>query len=277
MEFGVLAVTAAEADDTIGMSSSSADDDHDELEDTKSKKYHEQDRTIHSETDHQYSDNDMEKWNDEPQQYDKDAREDGMYDNDQRRKSNKHKRTFLQFTSSKFLTNYQQVPSSASTDTSTADPSRAASTASNDNGAETNTYHQDSTSLSTCRHRRHHGDGSDDDNDHNPNNDTSKNRSLLAYWKILCNYPMYRAFFIAQICQNLGDWFVEIASLLVVEAISISTTVNDGHKGDDISNGNENNNDADDSTTVQHHNNAGKTVAHLIRLAKKIRAGAMES
>ncbi|CAB9507171.1 Pfam:DUF894 [Seminavis robusta] len=45
---------------------------------------------------------------------------------------------------------------------------------------------------------------------------------ICAYLQLLVRYPMYRAYFVSHVCQNLGDWFVRIASILVVEEFSSS-------------------------------------------------------
>lgn len=59
------------------------------------------------------------------------------------------------------------------------------------------------------------------------NNDPSNNDinnlkssiSLADYLIVMQNYPMYRAYFLSHFCMNMGDWFVRIASLLVVEEL----------------------------------------------------------
>ena len=58
---------------------------------------------------------------------------------------------------------------------------------------------------------------------------------LLPYYRVMKEYPMYRAYFFSHFCQNMGDWFVRIASLLVVEALNNSQneTENEDSDGSD--------------------------------------------
>jgi MFS family permease len=46
--------------------------------------------------------------------------------------------------------------------------------------------------------------------------------SMKDYYRVMREYPMYRAYFFSHVCQNMGDWFVRIASILVVEELSSS-------------------------------------------------------
>lgn len=43
---------------------------------------------------------------------------------------------------------------------------------------------------------------------------------LQDYVNVLDNYPLFKAYLMAHICQHIGDWFVRIASLLVVQELS---------------------------------------------------------
>jgi hypothetical protein len=45
---------------------------------------------------------------------------------------------------------------------------------------------------------------------------------LMNYWNVMRKYPIYRTYFFSHVCQNMGDWFVRIASILVVEEFSSS-------------------------------------------------------
>jgi hypothetical protein len=40
------------------------------------------------------------------------------------------------------------------------------------------------------------------------------------YVKVMRKYPGYRYYFVSHLCQHIGDWFVRIASLLIVEELS---------------------------------------------------------
>ena len=43
--------------------------------------------------------------------------------------------------------------------------------------------------------------------------------SIADYYSVLRRYPYFRAYLISHLCQHIGDWFVRIASLLVVEEL----------------------------------------------------------
>jgi MFS family permease len=76
-------------------------------------------------------------------------------------------------------------------------------------------------------------DGLFRDGDHNtPSSQTADARwhsfssdrpiSIGDYCSVLYRYPMYRAYMLSHVCQNLGDWFVRIASILIVEELAAS-------------------------------------------------------
>jgi len=52
------------------------------------------------------------------------------------------------------------------------------------------------------------------------------------YISVLTRYPAYRAYLVSHMCQNLGDWFVRIASILIVEELAAS-----GSDGDEAGTG----------------------------------------
>lgn len=55
---------------------------------------------------------------------------------------------------------------------------------------------------------------------HGKNSPAEASFGLWAYIHLLHQYPMYRAYLVSHFCQNLGDWFVRIASLLLVQEFS---------------------------------------------------------
>ena len=46
----------------------------------------------------------------------------------------------------------------------------------------------------------------------------------MEYWTVFVNYPMFRYYFLSHLCLHIGNWFVRIASLLVVEQLSGKST-----------------------------------------------------
>ena len=63
---------------------------------------------------------------------------------------------------------------------------------------------------------------SDEFHDELPQEINVSSRSLKDYYRVMKQYPMYRAYFFSHVCQNMGDWFVRIASILVVEQLNSS-------------------------------------------------------
>lgn len=47
---------------------------------------------------------------------------------------------------------------------------------------------------------------------------------FMDYWRVLKGYPMYRAYLFSHLCQHMGDWFVRIASIILVQEFSSSGT-----------------------------------------------------
>lgn len=66
---------------------------------------------------------------------------------------------------------------------------------------------------------------------------------LMAFWFLLLRYPSYRYYFLAALSQNVGDWFVRVASLLAVQQMSSD--------------------DDDGTTTTSNNNNEGANLAAL--------------
>jgi hypothetical protein len=69
--------------------------------------------------------------------------------------------------------------------------------------------------------------GNDDDDDINNNTSTTatmppikSKTSCWDYVTVLEKYPAYRVYLLSHMCQNLGDWFVRIASILIVEELA---------------------------------------------------------
>jgi MFS family permease len=50
------------------------------------------------------------------------------------------------------------------------------------------------------------------------------------YFSVLYRYPMYRAYLLSHLCQHTGNWFVRIASILIVEELAEPV-----HKGEVLS------------------------------------------
>ena len=76
-----------------------------------------------------------------------------------------------------------------------------------------------------------YNDDSDNDDDDDINNNTStttppikSKTSCWDYVTVLEKYPAYRVYLLSHMCQNLGDWFVRIASILIVEELASAYT-----------------------------------------------------
>jgi MFS family permease len=77
-------------------------------------------------------------------------------------------------------------------------------------------------------------DYSDDDVNNNTSTTIKSKTSCWDYVKVLRKYPAYRVYLLSHMCQNLGDWFVRIASILIVEelaAAASSTSTSDNSNG----------------------------------------------
>jgi MFS family permease len=77
-------------------------------------------------------------------------------------------------------------------------------------------------------------DYNDDDVNNNTSTTIKSKTSCWDYVKVLRKYPAYRVYLLSHMCQNLGDWFVRIASILIVEelaAAASSTSTSDNSNG----------------------------------------------
>jgi MFS family permease len=61
----------------------------------------------------------------------------------------------------------------------------------------------------------------------NPSYNFSRKPRLGDYFHILYKYPSYRSYLLSYLCQQTGDWFVRIASILIVEDLA-----SDGETGE---------------------------------------------
>ena len=58
-----------------------------------------------------------------------------------------------------------------------------------------------------------------------PENNHGESNNGVGFWEyvsVLARHPSYRAYLASHLCQNLGDYFVRIANVLVVEAFATS-------------------------------------------------------
>ncbi|KAL3915456.1 MAG: hypothetical protein SGARI_008179, partial [Bacillariaceae sp.] len=74
-----------------------------------------------------------------------------------------------------------------------------------------------------------HDTSSNDKDNHRRHSFTAKPRpvSFGDYCRVLYQYPNYRSYLLSHICQHTGDWFVRIASILIVEELAA-----EGEKGE---------------------------------------------
>ena len=88
-------------------------------------------------------------------------------------------------------------------------------------------HHPSSNSNTLDSLDNDYNDDSDNDDDDDINNNTStttppikSKTSCWDYVTVLEKYPAYRVYLLSHMCQNLGDWFVRIASILIVEELA---------------------------------------------------------
>ena len=106
-------------------------------------------------------------------------------------------------------------------------------------------HHPSSNSNTLDSLDNDYNDDSDNDDDDDINNNTStttppikSKTSCWDYVTVLEKYPAYRVYLLSHMCQNLGDWFVRIASILIVEELASAAASNSDF---DIDNNNNNN------------------------------------
>jgi hypothetical protein len=95
-------------------------------------------------------------------------------------------------------------------------------------------HHQPSSNSNTLDSTNNDDNDDNDENDNNDDDDINNNNTSTAttpptiksktscwdYVTVLKKYPAYRVYLLSHMCQNLGDWFVRIASILIVEELA---------------------------------------------------------
>jgi MFS family permease len=79
-----------------------------------------------------------------------------------------------------------------------------------------------------------YNDDDDDDDDINNNTSTTPIKSETSCWDyvtVVRKYPAYRVYLLSHMCQNLGDWFVRIASILIVEELASAASDSNSDNG----------------------------------------------